>query len=220
MPYVKDDVPGAPAQLNVSSNPWAINQGVATLRSSAALDLDRARALRFVLHFVGDLHQPLHATSLFSNDFLPPDGDVGGNRYTITGTTSRNLHSLWDNGLDNWSPAPPRPLTPAGNETVTTAAAAIAAEFPPSAFGPELDETDPFVWTQESYKVAVDFVYTCPQASEGAVPQAYLDAGFDIARKQVALGGYRLGKLLDSVYAAAAPAPKRAALRGAVAARR
>ena len=48
MPYVKDDVPGAPAQLNVSSNPWAINQGVATLRSSAALDLDRARALRFV----------------------------------------------------------------------------------------------------------------------------------------------------------------------------
>ena len=49
VPYVKDNVPGAPAELNVSSNPWAINQGVATLRSSAALELDRARALRFVL---------------------------------------------------------------------------------------------------------------------------------------------------------------------------
>ena len=213
MPYIKDDVKNVPAELNVSSNPWAINQGVSTLRSTAALDLDRARALRFVQHFVGDIHQPLHATSLYSNEFPPPDGDQGGNYYLISGVAARNLHSLWDGGLGQWSSAPARPLTPAGNESIITAAAAIEAEFPSSTLQPELAVTDPFEWTRESYVVAVNFVYTCPQASEGDVPQAYLDDGFVIAKRQVAIAGYRLALLLDDIFAAGPPV-KRGSLRG------
>jgi hypothetical protein len=45
------------ARAQVSVNPWAINQGVATLKSASAISLDQARQLRFVIHFVGDLHQ-------------------------------------------------------------------------------------------------------------------------------------------------------------------
>ena len=64
--------------------------------------LAKANALRFILHFVGDLHQPLHSTS---------NGDRGGNCVPVTfhgvapqenQTThdfSPNLHSIWDSGL-------------------------------------------------------------------------------------------------------------------------
>ncbi len=52
-------------------------------------DLD---ALRFVIHFVGDVHQPLHAVS---------DADLGGNceRLDPAVDTARNLHALWDGGM-------------------------------------------------------------------------------------------------------------------------
>ena len=103
IPVVRGSVPDVPPALNVSCNPWAIDQAVVTLSSAYAISIDQARQLRFLLHFVGDLHQPLHASSLFSSEFPPPEGDVGGNRYYISGASSSNLHSLWDSGLGYWS---------------------------------------------------------------------------------------------------------------------
>jgi hypothetical protein len=57
---------------------------------NASLD-DRRLALRFTVHIIGDLHQPLHAGR---------EGDRGGNnvRVTLFGQ-STNLHSVWDSGL-------------------------------------------------------------------------------------------------------------------------
>lgn len=51
-----------------------------------------AEALKFVVHFVGDLQQPLHASS---------DADQGGNceRLDPPVDTARNLHALWDGGM-------------------------------------------------------------------------------------------------------------------------
>lgn len=54
-----------------------------------------------LLHFVGDLHQPLHCTALFNEQFLPPLGDRGGNDFKIKYTSEFNknytqLHSLFD----------------------------------------------------------------------------------------------------------------------------
>jgi hypothetical protein len=56
-----------PETTNSSINPWAINSAVTTLSTTAATQLDKAIQLRFLIHFVGDLHQPLHAASLFSS---------------------------------------------------------------------------------------------------------------------------------------------------------
>jgi len=55
-----------PAVGNTSINPWAVNLALATLSSPYSTQLDQAIQLRFLIHFVGDLHQPLHAASLFS----------------------------------------------------------------------------------------------------------------------------------------------------------
>jgi hypothetical protein len=61
-------------------------------------------ALRLVIHYVGDLHQPLHTTAAVSNTY--PHGDAGGNyehlpEYENTGAT--NLHSVWDSVIYNYT---------------------------------------------------------------------------------------------------------------------
>lgn len=53
-------------------------------------------ALRLVIHYVGDIHQPLHTVSAVDDEY--PKGDRGGNSEWISPSVSGvgNLHSLWD----------------------------------------------------------------------------------------------------------------------------
>lgn len=59
---------------------------------------ERAEALKFLVHFVGDMHQPLH--SIERNDPVTGNGDRGGNEVHITffGAPA-NLHGVWDSGI-------------------------------------------------------------------------------------------------------------------------
>lgn len=57
---------------------WAIDNAEATLEAAAAAKLDRERQLRFIVHFIGDVHQPLHASDYFSSAFPSGDRCVGG----------------------------------------------------------------------------------------------------------------------------------------------
>jgi hypothetical protein len=63
--------------------------------SSSASDTDRLQAVKYLVHLVADLHQPLHAA--FADD-------RGGNRYQVQAFgTGTNLHAVWDVGLiENW----------------------------------------------------------------------------------------------------------------------
>ena len=85
------DIPEDPENLL-----WAIAQSVATIRNHTKTTIDKAFALRVLIHLVGDLHQPLHTVSRYSADH--PQGDQGGNypRYTAFGQTAK-LHQIWDN---------------------------------------------------------------------------------------------------------------------------
>src|SRR5262249_14358538 len=91
----------------------ALKQAMDTLRSNAD-DADKAVALCWLLHLVGDLHQPLHASALIARaeslpkpdfdpppaPFDPPEGDAGGNRLAIklkaTNANAEVLHAYWD----------------------------------------------------------------------------------------------------------------------------
>ena len=81
----------------------AIAEELATLRSKEASPKDRADALRFLIHFVGDLHQPLHGAT---------NNDQGGNcvpvaffeiqpqqRNPQTESYAPNLHAVWDTNI-------------------------------------------------------------------------------------------------------------------------
>ena len=63
----------------------------AILRDDNASLPDKALALRFVVHIVSDLHQPLHAGK---------SGDRGGNEFIVTWFDApSNLHYVWDEGM-------------------------------------------------------------------------------------------------------------------------
>src|SRR5262245_45358577 len=76
----------------------ALKQRAAELRLKTAADEDRAIALCWLLHLTGDVHQPLHCGSLFTEKLLPK-GDAGGNaigfRFGKSKTPER-LHTYWD----------------------------------------------------------------------------------------------------------------------------
>jgi len=55
----------------------------------------KSYALRLLIHYVGDIHQPFHAEDQYSSIF--PDGDKGGNLFTLPNHYSSNeLHAVWD----------------------------------------------------------------------------------------------------------------------------
>lgn len=104
-PWHFDDIPlgdSPSGPLNAAAQPWCASGCVSTaladnlhkLASGASSPADAAMALAFVVHFVGDMHQPLHAED---------DNDRGGNEVKITtagaGVKATNLHSLWDGPL-------------------------------------------------------------------------------------------------------------------------
>jgi nuclease S1 len=68
----------------------AIDRQIETLRT-AGDDAKRLTALKYLVHFIGDIHQPLHAG--FGDD-------RGGNRYQLQAfMRGSNLHAVWDSGL-------------------------------------------------------------------------------------------------------------------------
>ena len=73
----------------------AIQDCQAVIKSNVGAEA-KAVAYCWLMHLVGDIHQPLHFTALFSQDRFP-QGDRGGNDIPLT--QGRNLHALWDNLL-------------------------------------------------------------------------------------------------------------------------
>lgn len=58
----------------------------------------KSYALRLLIHYVGDIHQPLHCSDRIDKNF--PKGDLGGNLILIPGHyTAANLHAVWDSVL-------------------------------------------------------------------------------------------------------------------------
>ncbi len=95
--------PEAREQMNVIQ---AIRHARKVLADPAATKADRALMLSWLFHLVGDVHQPLHSTAMFSRKAFP-QGDRGGN--LIDTEQRKNLHSLWDSLLgQSISPAAAR----------------------------------------------------------------------------------------------------------------
>ncbi len=180
----------------------ALEDNVNILKTSTDQNA-QAQALRFIIHFVGDIHQPLHCATRVTG--ANPEGDRGGNLVSIKipGTDGQlkttNLHSYWDGGIGTFPKtganfAPP-PLSQIGPATV------IAMKGnPPTAAGVKLN--DPFNyagWAAESFTLAKTTAYK--GITNGGKPSAaYNAAGTKVARKRVAWGGYRLAALLNSIW--------------------
>ncbi len=75
---------------------YAINLCITNLQNRPLNLSNRAVALRYLIHFFGDITQPLHCSTGVSA--TETGGDAGGNFFSIGGGTWSKLHFLWDDG--------------------------------------------------------------------------------------------------------------------------
>lgn len=186
---VPEDVPEGSAR-----EAFALNLSVASdPRASAG---ERAIALCWIFHLVGDMHQPLHAVSQVSKRF--PEGDRGGGLQFVRDQVHSEpvtLHWYWDDSVS-------RDGEP--DEAVRRATDLMRrlprAQF--KALQPFRSATEFETWAQESHQVATTVAYG-PELragdSEATAPELskrYLDESLQVAEQRLTLAGYRLAEVL------------------------
>jgi len=182
----------------------ALEDNVNILKTSTDKN-EQAKALRLIIHFVGDIHQPLHAATRVTS--AKPKGDRGGNDVSIkvpignNKFKNTNLHSYWDDGIGTFPKSgPPPTFTPPPLSQIPPAVAIAKQGNPDSDPDIHLDRPTDFEgWANESFELAKSVTY--PGIRAGKVPSAgYRANARKVARKRVAWGGYRLAALLNSIW--------------------
>jgi hypothetical protein len=162
----------------------------AKLSEGGASDNDvTAYDLAWLLRLVGDVHQPLHATSRFIHG--QPNGDAGGNHVTVHcagGCNATELHAFWDDVLGT-SDDP--------HDAIDAARQLVLPETPAASL------TDENMWIDESFRIAQANVYAQPigvGAGPFALTPTYKANALRIANERVALAGARLANVLNAAF--------------------
>lgn len=153
----------------------------------------KEEALRFVGHFVADLHQPLHAGHA---------SDLGGNRIAITtyqsgSFSATNLHSAWDGVIPH---------------AAGMGSADDILEYIDTLDPAEVDSWRDFAiweWARRSYEIAEKYAYSYPSGariqSGATLPNDYKNEALPKAREQVAKATVRLAHILETLAAGENP---------------
>jgi len=182
LPFTQDNT-----KLEPAPKPNALTQ-IKTFRkvlASTKSDALKSYDLVWLLHLVGDVHQPLHCTARFGK--TQTHGDAGGNFVKLCSPPCKDeLHAFWD-GLPGDGDSPFIAISFAKGLSADPALAGIA---------------DAAVWIDESFQLAKSSVYVNPPIGLGAGPftltDDYKSAALQIAKARVALGGVRLANILNT----------------------
>ena len=169
---------------------------IGVLGDARAPPRERDEALKWVVHLVGDIHQPLHAAD---------NGDHGGNLVPVAleGVHTRgseNLHRAWDNDLVQLV------LHARNRQQPPPDIDALAAEA--SSLAQQVGQGSPDSWARESNNLARNVAYhyagfACNSRPAGVVvlDAAYLDDAELVVRERLLLAGARLAALLNRALA-------------------
>ena len=158
-----------------------------TLKSTAPDDV-KSYDLVWLIHLVGDAHQPLHAATRFTRDAL--GGDNGGNteKVCVIQKCDETLHMFWDGLLGERGSV---------QDAISAAARLPSPDAKLAAIG------DPKLWLDESFQLAAKHAY--PQTPGGKagpfeLDETYRKQALEIARNQAALAAARLANLLNEAF--------------------
>lgn len=162
----------------------AINKFEKVLTDKKASKDDRAEALKYIVHLVGDAHQPLHCADR--------NGDKGGNGRLVFfpgRKAAQNLHTCWDSLILIRHKSPMRDMDYSDklNKSITPDQLA------------KWQAGTPEDWANESHKLAIDMAYKDIPADgpPPALDQKYLDAAGVCIDEQLEKGGVRLAMILN-----------------------
>lgn len=169
----------------------------AILANPDATPADRKQALMFIIHFVGDMHQPLHCADNF---------DKGGNNVKVVFLgRANNLHRVWDSAIIQ------QIMIESGTSTtVESLANSIDQEFAsqqPTAGNGTISD-----WANQSHQMAKKYAYSYLKGDTLSsitvtLGRDYYDLCMPALRQEVALGGYRLAHVLNTILGVAPRKP-------------
>ncbi len=180
-------------------------------KSAGKSDDVRSYDLVWLLHLVGDVHQPLHSTALFAKDLSLQHqlaaredvGDRGGNEIDVVPATGETLplHAYWDGMFGGYSTVDGAIFDSFVVRKVSGIDKTIPKLLPPPVAKASI--TDPEEWLSESHQLARQFAYAAPVLA--ARPPVELTRQYEEnARKtsedQISLAASRLANLLNEAF--------------------
>jgi nuclease S1 len=157
----------------------AIRAQTAILADATRSRAERLQALKFVVHFIGDVHQPLHAG--FAHD-------KGGNDFQVQfDGRGTNLHSLWDSGMLKAA------NLEEGDWLKRLRAIPLAVDLPAQPLSPPSAQ-----WAEASCRIMMRPGFYPPKATIG---EAYVQTWRPLAEEQLRRGGAELAVTLNAALA-------------------
>nr|CCM17539.1 Putative p1/s1 nuclease [Leishmania guyanensis] len=190
-----------PDGINITDSVEAVNAVSVSLDMITSLSNVRSPlymlnfAWVYLVHLIGDLHQPLHAVSRYSEKY--PHGDRGGNLVWVRVQTKMlRLHAFWDNICTATPVLYRRPLSSTDLLAISEMADRLLKTY---SFSSDLKTMqDVQRMANESYAFAVNSSYA-DMIPGTTLSAAYISRCVEVAESRLTLGGYRLGYILNKL---------------------
>ena len=151
----------------------------ATVKSGRATNRQKAEALKFIIHFVGDMHQPMHVSRA---------EDKGGNTILLSfNGEDTNLHALWDSRLLDYTGLSYDKLA----DKYDHATPQQIAKW----------QSDPaIIWAWESYQVSTILYNDVNPDGSSKLGKEYYESHIGTVESRIEKAGIRLAGLLNKIF--------------------
>lgn len=142
---------------------------------------ERRDALRFLIHFIGDIHQPMHVSYR---------DDLGGNQIDVVlfGEQS-NLHRVWDTGLIRGR---------LGEGGIGALSQELNDAITPELKAQWTRSLDPVIWANESLSITQRIYKELPRGGE--LGQPYYERNIGDVLERLAMAGIRMAAMLNDIF--------------------
>ena len=165
-----------------------VTLALAALQNKSSTALQKGEAVAYLIHCVGDAHQPLHAGN---------KADLGGNEiktHAVGG--EEDLHAVWDTGFFATTKQFVKGSTPP-----TDFVAQVVVPLFPAVKKQAMSTLKPADWVTESHQLAKTSAYVDENGktivSGATLSETYVSSRLTVAEQRVATAALRLAALLE-----------------------
>ncbi|MEP1150790.1 MAG: S1/P1 nuclease [Balneola sp.] len=166
-----------------------------TLNDPSVSKAEKAVQIAWILHLIGDIHNPLHNTSRVTDE--TPDGDLGGNAFRLGDTWPSNLHAYWDGIIDF---SDPKPENTSEFDYYMEQVNKITEEHPLDDYTEFITNQDVSEWNEEGKYITMHNVYPADLKQNELPSEEYQNKAYELAQQGMAVAGYRMATFLNEIF--------------------